>query len=88
MSYQVVELLQLIFALALMFGAFLGGLAVGWWRWGRVVANRSSAPDPVPAAGLFSAHERTTDHREPSDPTSGVPTFAVTREIGAGGEPG
>lgn len=88
MSYRVVELLQLIFALALMFGAFLGGLAVGWWRWGRVVADRPATPDPAPAAGLFSAHERTTDLREPSDSTSRVPTFAVTREIGAGSDPG
>ena len=87
MSYQVVELLQLIFALTLMFGAFLGGVAVGWWRWGRVASGRPEGPDPVPAAGLFSAHERTTDLRGPTDSTSGMPTFAATREIGAGGDP-
>lgn len=33
--YELIRLGQLIFSLLLMFGAFLGGLAVGWWRWGR-----------------------------------------------------
>jgi hypothetical protein len=35
MRYQVIQLIQLLFALALIFGAFMGGIAVGWWRWGR-----------------------------------------------------
>jgi len=33
MRYELFRLAQLAFALALMFGAFLGGVAVGWWRW-------------------------------------------------------
>jgi hypothetical protein len=33
--YELIRLAQLIFSLLIMFGAFLGGLAVGWWRWGR-----------------------------------------------------
>ena len=35
MRYEMVRLAQLVFALSLMFGAFLGGLTIGWLRWGR-----------------------------------------------------
>ena len=35
MRYEVMRLLQFVFSLALMFGAFLGGMFVGWRRWGR-----------------------------------------------------
>ena len=38
-----VRLAQLVFALALMFGAFLAGITIGWLRWGR---HRDE--DPVP----------------------------------------
>jgi hypothetical protein len=97
MSYQLVELLQLVFALVVMFAAFVGGIAVGWWRWGRPYAERrkSAGRATVPPAGLFSAHERTDDSR--SEPAGSrpavvdlstprrVPTFgAATREIGVG----
>jgi hypothetical protein len=40
MRYEMIRVAQLVFALALMFGAFIGGLAIGWLRWGR----RSGAP--------------------------------------------
>jgi hypothetical protein len=35
MRYEVMRLLQLVFSLSLMFVAFMGGLFVGWRRWGR-----------------------------------------------------
>jgi hypothetical protein len=35
MRYEMIRLAQLVFALALMFGAFIGGLTIGWLRWGR-----------------------------------------------------
>jgi hypothetical protein len=61
MRYEMIRLAQLVFALSLMFGAFLGGLAVGWLRWGR----RSEVPDeatrvvprPQPAAPRVIKHD-------------------------------
>ncbi len=44
MRYELVRLAQLVFALSMMFGAFLCGLAIGWLRWGRTLPER---PDPV-----------------------------------------
>lgn len=35
MPYELIQLAQLAFALSLMFGAFLAGLGLGWWKWGR-----------------------------------------------------
>ncbi len=35
MRYEVMRLLQFVFSLALMFAAFMGGMFVGWRRWGR-----------------------------------------------------
>lgn len=43
MRYELIQLAQLLFALSLMFGAFLGGLAVGWWRWGKSSGSRQRA---------------------------------------------
>lgn len=100
MSYQVVEFVQLTFALVAIFAAFLGGIAVGWWRWGRPEEIRAETPDPAEAAvgaGLFSAHERTEDIRDrPVFDTSAaarvdaperMPTFAAAnREIGVGAD--
>lgn len=98
MSYQVVEFVQLTFALLAIFSAFLGGIAVGWWRWGRPEKKRAEAPDPGEASvgsGLFSAHERADELRDrPVFDTSAagqvastdrMPTFAAAnREIGVG----
>ncbi|MCO5319330.1 MAG: hypothetical protein M9942_12930 [Microthrixaceae bacterium] len=33
--YDWIELAQLVFFLVVMIAAFSGGLALGWWRWGR-----------------------------------------------------
>jgi hypothetical protein len=50
MRYELVRLAQLVFALSMMFGAFLCGLAIGWLRWGRALPER---PDAVAeAAGV------------------------------------
>ena len=99
MSYQVVELLQLIFALVVMFAAFLGGVAVGWWRWGKPESKRreaaagAKAADAAAPAGLFTAHERTDgsngmptfDTQANGDPDGRAPTFAASaRAIGTG----
>ena len=45
MRYELVRLAQLVFALSMMFGAFLCGLAIGWLRWGRTLPER-----PAPTA--------------------------------------
>ena len=59
MSYEMLRLAQLVFALSLMFGAFLGGIAVGWWRWGRSstrakMSQRLTADAPPHPTGLFT----------------------------------
>lgn len=35
MRYELIRFAQLVFALAVMIGAFMTGLAIGWLRWGR-----------------------------------------------------
>lgn len=35
MRYELVRVAQLVFTLAVMFGAFSAGLAAGWLHWGR-----------------------------------------------------
>lgn len=61
-SYEAMRVAQMVFALSLMFGAFLGGIAVGWWRWGRREvpprddwANHGALSHPRINPGLFSA---------------------------------
>ena len=69
MRYELMRLLQLAFSLALMFGAFLGGLALGWYRWGR----RPAAPgQPTRSRGEAPATELFTPDPDfpPSDATS------------------
>ncbi len=57
--YQLVQLAQLGFALLLMFGAFIGGVVVGWWRWGRVQSPaRSDEAPSIGSAGLFTPEDR------------------------------
>ena len=64
MRYEVMRLLQFVFSLALMFAAFMGGMFVGWRRWGRArpadladTAQERAAdqpPDPGPRRDLFA----------------------------------
>lgn len=59
MHYQLVQLAQLALSLLFMFAAFLGGLALGWWRWGRPAkGSQSDQPPPVGPVGLFTPEER------------------------------
>lgn len=60
MRYQVIQLIQLLFALALIFGAFMGGIALGWWRWGRGADVESSGNEGRLAGlgALFSPEDR------------------------------
>jgi hypothetical protein len=60
MRYQVIQLIQLLFALLLIFGAFMAGIAVGWWRWGRG-GNVAATGDEGRISGLralFSPEDR------------------------------
>ena len=66
MRYELIRLAQLVFALGLMFGAFLVGLGVGWWRWKRDPAAPAQqreglgdhGTDPVVSAGTFTSEVR------------------------------
>jgi hypothetical protein len=60
MGYELMRLVQLVFALSLMFGAFLAGIGVGWLRWGR----RRDEPEPerwVPRPQPAERHEVSRD---------------------------
>lgn len=91
--YERVWAVQLLFALAAMFAAFFGGLAVGYWRWGREESREKKNAD-VGSTGrfrsprrvkpdLFSAAE--TNFREPAATStlSGFSTAPSELEAGA-----
>jgi hypothetical protein len=53
MRYELIRVAQLVFALSLIGGAFLAGLGIGWWRWGKrteesVVDTEAHVPPPRP----------------------------------------
>lgn len=60
MRYEMIRLAQLVFFLFVMFAAFLGGLAIGWYRWGRQTEEQPGldlrdGPRPwPPSAGVKS----------------------------------
>lgn len=60
MRYQLIQLMQLLFALSLIFGAFAGGIAVGWLRWGRggVVPPPGEGERPTGPVTLFCPEGR------------------------------
>ncbi|MFV0315754.1 MAG: hypothetical protein ACK5O2_02185 [Microthrixaceae bacterium] len=101
MHYQMVQLLQLGLSLLLMFAAFLGGLALGWWRWGRSAGGgRPADAPPVGPVGLFTPEDRhdeiiledlaTVDLADlvdqPDGATTHTPLFAATLRNGSVGE--
>jgi hypothetical protein len=61
MRYEMLRLAQLAFALSLMFGAFLGGIAVGWLRWGRQPDDAGDharmVPPPQPVVPRLVKHD-------------------------------
>jgi hypothetical protein len=61
MPYEMLRLAQLAFALSLMFGAFLGGIAVGWLRWGRerdaAAHDARMVPPPQPVVPRLVKHD-------------------------------
>ncbi len=67
--YEAVRLAQLVFALSMMFGAFLGGIAVGWLRWARPAdqdAPRSTVPRPEPMVPRVIKHDLFSPQTEPA----------------------
>lgn len=59
MRYQVIQLIQLLFALTLVFAAFAGGVAVGWWGRGRASQDLTETEGPHTGSGaLFSPADR------------------------------
>ena len=90
--YELIRLGQLIFSLVLMFGAFLGGLAVGWWRWGRP-RSTPNRPEPFIALprrhvshDLFTPAEMAPEER-PEPVASGSAFSAGRRELEASVDP-
>lgn len=80
MRYELFRLAQLAFALALMFGAFLGGVAVGWWRWGREAPAQSPASAAAPSPGVGARHRINPDLFTPAEPSR--PTVDLTAGSG------
>ena len=68
MRYQLIELAQLVFALSVMFAAFLGGLAVGWWRWGRDSVERVEDRSAVRTVRSAPRASVSSDLFTPADP--------------------
>lgn len=60
MRYQLLQLIQLMFALSLILGAFIGGVTVGWWRWGRgrLVVSPDEEASPSGSGALFCPEDR------------------------------
>jgi len=77
MRYELMRLLQLAFSLALMFGAFLGGLTLGWYRWGRR-PGEAERPPLVPASHTELFTPDPDFPASPGDDTDGSPAAALT----------
>jgi hypothetical protein len=87
--YQMIRLAQLVFALGLMFGAFLVGMGAGWVVWGRrrrhdEAPTIRAVPTPQPAtAHVVSRDLFSPEWDEDAVADGSVVTFAPA-ELGAG----
>jgi hypothetical protein len=68
-----IRLAQLVFFLTVLFAAFLGGLAIGWMRWGRR-PEREDTHDLrwVPRPRLATPHTVKSDLFAPESDTDGL----------------
>lgn len=91
--YERVWAMQLGFALAAMFAAFFGGLAIGYWRWGREESREKKAE--VSSIGSFRSSRRVkpdlfsaaeADFREPASPSALGGFSTAPSEIEAGAD--
>lgn len=78
MRYELIQLAQLVFALTVMFGAFLAGLGLGWRRWGRPArraqeTDRAASRRPTVSSALF-----TPAHLDPPDVVLDRQLFDIT----------
>lgn len=81
--YELIRLAQLMFALALMFGAFSAGLAIGWWRWGRPSTEaperrRPQSDRPVEFSHRAVSPDLFTPGGAPPEGPGGVPEVDST----------
>lgn len=86
MRYEAMRLLQFMFSLCLILGAFLGGLYVGWRRWGRPGPADHSAPDRAArrdSAAEYGAELHTTGahRRDLFAPETGTEPSAAEEPI-------
>lgn len=94
MRYQLIQLFQLAFALGLIFSAFLGGLWLGWWRWGKPAARReaqrrarSEATAPT-QPDLFTPADMGSEEVVLSPPVFGPDSAIGRRSLPAPADPG
>ena len=72
MRYEVMRLLQFVFSLSLIFAAFLGGMFVGWRRWGRPRPVDHSVANDEGASSDGSAAEAAPGRRDLFAPELGA----------------
>lgn len=85
MRYEVMRLMQLLFSLTVMFGAFAAGLVIGWLRWGRRVPE---AADPVQADALVPRLVKPDLFSPVGAPGDVVPAAVTPPPLPAGPLPG
>lgn len=88
MRYQLIQLIQLLFALSLIFGAFIGGVTVGWWRWGRgKAAFPRGRGDRSPGPGTLFSPEGRDDEIVLAEIDLDITDAVITPELRGGEGP-